>query len=380
MSTLNVNFYCRRSKANSKGLSPIEMTIIIDGQRCNITLPRKEEPSLFQKLVSQKKDSELKQYLSSIRSKVNHIVTDMTLHDIPLTADSIKKYYGDGGVKLYSIEQLFQDYFSILEKRVGINLTAKTFRKYVLARDKFYTVIRKDKPVQSITNAVVMNYIATLNKQFDPVTSVGYIQKIKTVVMFGIANSRIATNPFFDVHIDKPAKDIKFLTEQEIEKIKSKEIDNQSLAKVRDVFIFQVNSGLSFCDMASLTREDYKQNGEGQYYIHKRRMKTSVYFTSVIFPDGVEILQRYDFVLPIISNQKYNLYLKDIKNLCDIHKPIHSHIARHTYATMCLNHGIRLEVVAKLLGHSSTKITTHYAKLIESTILSEVEEAFNSAK
>ena len=71
-----------------------------------------------------------------------------------------------------------------------------------------------------------------------------------------------------------------------------------------------------------------------------------------------------------------NVYLKAIRDLCGIDKPIFSHVARHTYATRCLNRGIRLEVVAKLLGHSTTRITQHYAKLLEKSILAEVEEAF----
>ena len=79
----------------------------------------------------------------------------------------------------------------------------------------------------------------------------------------------------------------------------------------------------------------------------------------------------------MISNQKMNLYLKTIQNLIGLQKPLYTHIARHTYATRCLNKGIRLEVVAKMLGHSTTKLTQHYAKLIQSSILAEVQEAFD---
>ena len=117
----------------------------------------------------------------------------------------------------------------------------------------------------------------------------------------------------------------------------------------------------------------------GQIYIHKKTAKTGVYLTSVVLPDGVEILKRYDFQLPKISNQKYNAALKFIKSICQIEKPLHTHIARHSYATRCLNLGIRLEVVAKLLGHSSTRLTQHYAKLLEKNIIQEVQDAFNSS-
>ena len=131
--------------------------------------------------------------------------------------------------------------------------------------------------------------------------------------------------------------------------------------------------------MAALEPGDYQYNDKGQIYIHKRRAKTGVYFTSVVLPDGIDILKKYDFKLPKISNQKYNASLKFIKEICKIEKPLHTHIARHSYATRCINMGIRLEVVAKLLGHSSTRLTQHYAKLLEKNIINEVQEAFDNS-
>ena len=88
------------------------------------------------------------------------------------------------------------------------------------------------------------------------------------------------------------------------------------------------------------------------------------------------VLKKYNFRLPLIGNHKLNVYLKTIRDICGIDKPIFSHVARHTYATRCLNRGIRLEVVARLLGHKTTKLTTHYAKLLEKNIIDEVGSAF----
>ena len=123
--------------------------------------------------------------------------------------------------------------------------------------------------------------------------------------------------------------------------------------------------------------EDIRQIKDGQYYIRDRRNKTGVYYTAVILEDGVRILKKYGNKLPMITNHKANAYLKTIRDICGIEKPIFSHVARHTYATRCLNRGIRLEVVARMLGHSTPKITHHYAKLLGKNILSEVSEAFD---
>ncbi|MBQ0080598.1 MAG: integrase catalytic domain-containing protein [Alistipes sp.] len=167
-----------------------------------------------------------------------------------------------------------------------------------------------------------------------------------------------------------------FLTTEEIEKIRDTDFKNESINRIRDLFIFQASSGLSYCDMFTLVPEDFQMNQDGHMYIHKRRAKTNIFFTSVILPDGEDIVEKYDFKLPVISNNKYNAYLKFIKDICEIDKPLHTHIARHTYATRCINAGIRLEVVQKLMGHTTTRQCLHYAKLVEKNIVDEVQDAF----
>ena len=283
---------------------------------------------------------------------------------LPLTADALKAYFKTGGYVVYTIEDLFNDYMHILSKRVGKDLTQKTFRKYEIARDKFYQIISPTEPVSAITKAVIMDYQASMNRYLDYVTTNGYCQRVKTIVQFWIDNGKE-----FARH-----KEI-----EEVEKIRTTDFHNESLNRVRDLFVFQAASGLSYTDMAKLVPTDFQVTEDGQYYIHDKRNKTGVFYTAVILEQGVEILKKYHFKLPIIGNHKLNVYLKAIRDLCGIDKPIFSHVARHTYATRCLNRGIRLEVVAKLLGHSTTRITQHYAKLLKDNILNEVKDAFEKS-
>ena len=377
--TFDISFYCRESKTNRQGLAPVEMSIIINGERCIVTLPRKEVPSEFKRACSSKRDNDIKQYLQAVRAKIGEIQTEMLEKDIPLTASMLRDYFRTGGIQHYSIEDLFDDYYAILQKRIGVDLTQKTYRKYELARDRLYQMVDRSKPLTFLTNALMKDYMVTLNQEYDYVTAQSYCQKIKTVCMFAAANGKMSIDPFFDMHLRKGEKNVQYLSEDEVITIRDSQLHNASLNRVKDLFIFQVNSGLSYCDMAILVPEDYQVTEQGLYYIHKQRMKTHTFFTAVVFPDGVDILRRYGFVLPILSNQKYNAYLKQIADLCNITKPLHTHVARHTYATLCLNRGVRVEVVAKLLGHSTTKVTAHYAKFIQSTVISEVNEAFSLA-
>ena len=374
--TANVSFYCRESKKNKDGVAPIEMSLIINGKRCFVQLPRKEVPTDFRRAVNSKRGNDTKDYLDAVRRRVNEIETDLIREGLSLTADILKSYFRSGGYRVYTVKDLFDDYLSILIKRVGKDLTAKTYRKYEIARDKFYQIISPSEPATAITRAVILDYQATLNCTLDYVTTNGYCQKIKTVVQFGIDNNRIKINPFSNIHLRKGEKSVQFLNEEEVAIIRDYDFHNESLNKVRDLFVFQAASGLSYSDMAKIVPEDIKQTTDGQYYIRDKRNKTGVYYTAVILEDGVRILKKYNNKLPIITNHKVNVYLKTIRDICGIEKPIFSHVARHTYATRCLNRGIRLEVVSKLLGHSSTRITQHYAKLLQKNIVSEVQEAF----
>ena len=378
--TVNVSFYCRESKKNKDGLAPIELSLIINGKRCFIQLPRKEAPDTFKRDLNCKKDNDLKDYLRSVRNRLNVIETTFLRDGQALTTAALRDFFKTGGYVPYTVGDLFDDYWTILEKRVGVDLTPKTFRKYVLARDKFYKILPPSEPVNAITKAVILDFQASLNRYYDYVTTNGYLQKLKTITQFAIDNGRISINPFSGVRLRRGEKNVQFLTEEEVAKIRTTSFHNESLNRVRDLFVFQAASGLSYCDMAKLTPEDFQRAPNGQYYIHDTRNKTGIYFTSVILEDGVDILRKYNFRLPLISNQKVNTYLKTIRDLCGIDKPIFSHVARHTYATRCLNRGIRLEVVAKLLGHSTTKLTQHYAKLLDKSILAEVDEAFAKLK
>ena len=372
----NVSFYCRESKKNKDGTAPIEISLVINGKRCYVQLPRKEAPATFKREINSKKDNDLKDYLRSVRVRLNEIETAFLRDGQALTAESLRDYFKTGGYVIYTVGELFDDFMRILAKRVNVDLKPKTYRKYEIARDKFYKILPPTEPVTSITHAVIMDYQASMNQYLDYVTTNGYCQRVKTVVQFGIDNGRLKVNPFSGIKLRKGEKSVQFLTEEEVDKIRTTDFRNESLNRIRDLFVFQAASGLSYTDMAKLKPEDVQRAPNGQYYIHDKRNKTGVYYTAVILEQGVEILKKYNFQLPILSNHKMNVYLKTIRDLCGIDKPIFSHVARHTYATRCLNRGIRLEVVAKLLGHSTTRITQHYAKLLDKSILAEVEEAF----
>lgn len=166
-------------------------------------------------------------------------------------------------------------------------------------------------------------------------------------------------------------KDPVFLTEDELHKIEKWEPATERLERVRDVFVFQCYTGLAYVDLAKFSKDDIS-NHNGHEIIRSNRQKTDQAFVSILLPKAKGILIKYNYDLPVISNAKYNDYLKLVGDGAGITKVITTHVARHTYATYLINNGISIMTVSKALGHSNTKMSERYAKLLANTVIDEL--------
>ena len=364
------SFICRKSKANKQGLAPIELSIIINKERTYIALPMKTDPLKFTKMMNSKKNNEVQQYTSTVRTKLNKCINDMMVGDVAITAKSLKEFFQNGGTKSYTLFKVADEFLEYYTKK-SVDCTSEVIRKYRLAIDKFKKFIG-DVELRTITPQHIEEFKVELLQEYklEQTTANYVIARCKTMITYAFNKGYISVNPMAFITISKKQKDVEFLTNDEVERIASKDFNNERLNKVRDLFLFQCETALAFADMVQISFLDIK-NEEGMYYVKKKRQKTGIEFFTVLSPLAMDILKRYNFNLDIISNQKANAYLKEIADLCRIDKPLHTHIARHTAATRLLNNGHRLEVVAKILGHTNTKQTQHYAKLIDKTVLNE---------
>lgn len=167
----------------------------------------------------------------------------------------------------------------------------------------------------------------------------------------------------------------RYVTDVELRMIETARMRNGSTARARDLFLFQCYSGLSYADLCefdfSKAREDH-----GTFLYSGRRKKTGEPFYFVILPKALAILKKYGYKLPIISNEGLNQNLKKVAEDAGIDKPLATHWARRTAAMIFVNHGVRIEVVAKILGHSNT-ITTQrfYADITGDTVMNEIRRA-----
>lgn len=365
---INYSFYCRQNKANKQGLSPIEVVFVINKERTTLSLDMRANPKTFAKDIN--KRTPIADYVATMRTKINTAIAEMISADMNITPTSLKEYIKQGK-KVYIIKDMVNDYMDIINKRYNTNeMSFVTYSKYRRLCKHIINFFGEDTAVNSVNVGDIESYHAYLKTQFEPSTASSLLTLTKSFFLFAFNNGKIKVNPFATVKIKKVVKEVEYLTQEELDTIQAKTFVSDRLNQVRDVFIFACNTGLAFIDMSQLSEDDIQQH-DGVYYVKKGRQKTSVTFTTVLNDTAMTILTKYDYKLPILSNQKYNAYLKEIADICGISKPLHSHIARHTFATIALNKGYNIEIVAKMLGHTNTKQTQHYAKLLDTTVINE---------
>ena len=206
-----------------------------------------------------------------------------------------------------------------------------------------------------------------------------YHRFLNSFIIDAVDEGLIKRNPYKHVQIEKDKSSGglgKYLEPGEFRRIERLKLPTKSLEQVRDVFVFQTYTCLSYTDLAAFDASLLREVNGRQVYV-ARRGKTKQQFVFLLLEPARRLLEKYNHRLPVISNVKYNQYLKALAQFAGIEKPLSSHWARHTGATLLLNQEVNMEVVAKVLGHSSTKITREvYAKMLDETVvdaLSRVE-------
>jgi site-specific recombinase XerD len=202
-----------------------------------------------------------------------------------------------------------------------------------------------------------------------------YHRFLNSFIMDAIEAGYLRRNPYKWVNIERGRHTNgigKYLTPEEFRILKHKDMPTKKLERVRDTFVFQTYTCFSYTDLRAFDAKLVQEVNGMKVYIGSRN-KTSKPFTIPILSPAWDILNKYEGKLPIISNVKYNEYLKLVAQASGIDKPVSSHWARHTGATLLLNEGVSMNIVSKICGHSSIKITEQiYAKLLDETVVNAV--------
>jgi len=195
-----------------------------------------------------------------------------------------------------------------------------------------------------------------------------YHKRTKPYVRLAYERGIIEKEPYSMCHFPRgKCKERRPLSERELKLIREAELPDKE-AKVRDLFIFAAYTGLAFCDVMDFKFKTMTEQSGDMYFIDGSRLKTGTNFFTPILPPAMEVLQRYNYQLPKISNQKANDYLHLIETRLGINKSITFHVARHSFATLSLSHDVPIEKVARMLGHTDIKTTQIYAKILKTTV------------
>lgn len=315
--------------------------------------------------------------IDNCKKKISEALTMQSVIDMPTTTQ----------MKVDRSDASFLDWMRYRIQEARIAEGTRRHHKTVLSNLEEFGKIRRfedvtpdkirqwKKFIESRTVTKMIDGVETI-VPIETVTVYGYWKRLKHWITIAQEERLVPINAMLGVKFDRgESKEREFLTEEEIERWKKVELTNVHLCQARDRFIVQMGTGLAYVD---LMKADFSQRMEidGQMVITKRREKSKKQYFTVILPDAQRVLERWEWKVPRISNQKYNKYLQEVASACGIEKNVTSHIARHTYATWCLSHGIPLEVVRDTLGHTSIKTTEIYAKMINKKVV----DAFKNLK
>ncbi|MFR9542633.1 MAG: site-specific integrase [Rikenellaceae bacterium] len=391
--TFSVLFMIKRSKALKNGNYPIVVRVSVRGQVAEISIQRNIAPSMWNQVkgCSKGRDHDslaLNNYIASVRSKLIDIHTELVRQNEIITANRIKDLYNNVGRQdeAKGLCEIYQEHNERCRSLIGIDFAESTVLKFDSSlkslRDFIWVKYRKKEYRLQDLDVDFMRdfdfYLKTVRKcQHN--SAIKHLKNLKKIVRQAVNSNLLERNPFLGYTIIQEDVDREFLDEDELARIIEKDFVCERVRQVRDVFVFCCFTGMAYADVNELAQEHIFTDGQGALWIKKRRKKTKVLFNVPILPPAKAIIDRYSnapecvakgVLLPVISNQKMNVYLKEIADVCGIEKLLTTHVARHTCATtVMLAHNVRIENVAKILGHKNIKMTQHYAKVLDKSIM-----------
>ncbi len=394
-STFSVLFIIRKSKLLKNGEAPISMRITVNGQIAEIAIKRSVPVASWNqaKECSNAKDHvarELNHYLETVRARIYQIQRQLEIDGKSITANGIRDSYFGRNVENKTLVDVYKEHNQKCHALVGIDFTLSTAQKFDTSLLRLREYIRHqygkdDILLTDVDGQFIRNfdfYLKTEHK-CQQNSAIKHLKNLKKVIRIAIGNDWIKKDPFIGIQFKHEETHIEFLSKEELETVMNKEFAVSRLELVRDIFVFCCFTGLAFIDVKELKPEHLTSDNSGTIWIRKPRQKTGNMCNIPVLAVARNILNKYadhpecvnkSVLLPVISNQNMNAYLKEIADLCGIKKSLSTHVARYTCATVVmLANNVSIENVAKILGHSNTKMTQHYAKVLDSSILRDMD-------
>ena len=390
--TLSVLFI-KKAKLLKNGEAPICMRITVNKRVAEVMIKRSIPIDLWnqKKECSKGKDrvaAELNHYINTVRAKVLQIHRELEIDNKPITADIIKDcFYGRDKVQR-SLLEVYAEHNEKCRALIGKEYTESTVTKFDTSINRLKEYIRSNYHRDDIMLAELdgqfirdFDFWLKTDKHCQNNSALKHLKNLKKVIRIALANDWIKKDPFYGIHFKQDEVNVEFLSREELDILMNKEFTIKRLEQVRDV-VFCCFTALAFVDVQQLSREHLIKDNNGALWIRKARQKTNQMCNVPVLSIPQRILRKYEdnaecikkgVLLPVISNQRMNAYLKEIADVCGIAKRLTTHVARHTAATVVfLANDVSMENVSKILGHSNIRMTQHYAKVLDSSIMRDM--------
>jgi site-specific recombinase XerD len=394
--SLGILFFLKKNQLLKNGDTPVSMRITVNGQREEVRTKKSISPNLWSQAKEysrgkDKKSRDLNEYIESAKIRIPQLFNEMEHAGKVITAEIlIRRFFGKDSENRKTLLGVFKEHNEKCRQLIGIDYEDITVRRYECSARYLGELIREkyeqdDLLLKEVNGEFVRSFefFMKVNKHCQQNTVIRYMKCFKKVINLAIANEWMSHNPFAGIKFHEVTVNKEFLTMDEINVIAAKNFHLPRLENVRDIFLFCCFTGLAFIDVYNLRKEHIVKDNSGNWWIRKTREKTNNMCNIPLLNFPKQILEKYanhphciekGVVLPVMCNQKMNSYLKKIADFCGIKKNMTTHTARHTAASVIfLANQVSMENVAKMLGHSSTRMTQHYAKVLDSSIMRDME-------
>ena len=393
--SVSILFYIKRAKVNNLGVCPIYTRVTVNAKRFEFSTNKSINPDKWSSEGSKVKGTNeeartINSHLDYLKNQILQAEKKLIKKDISVSSENLKnELFGLTETKRMLVP-IFQDHNNKIKELVGKEYAPGTLERYTTSLKHTIEFMQwkyniSDIDITKIDHAFITDYEFWLRSVRNCAnnTAVKYLKNFNKIIKLCLANDWLDKNPFANYKSKVKEVERVYLTEDEIQSIIEKDFKTERLSLVRDIFLFSCFTGLAYIDVKNLTKSHISYGIDGEKWIFTHRQKTESASKIPILPVTQMIIDKYenhpqchneDKLLPILSNQKMNAYLKEIAAICEIEKELTFHIARHTFATtVTLTNGVPIESVSKMLGHKNLRTTQHYAKVLDRKVSEDMK-------
>lgn len=390
----SVRFFIKRTKLNSKGLTPVNVQLKLDRQSLSFASGINIDPALWnsqaQKAIGRTKAvRDINRSLMSIHVDLENLYYKLAARKEIITVIRIRDIFlgKDGLEEEYLLMDLFDKLIGQKQSLAKNNaITMPSADSYLCTRKKIVDFLKsayhtKDINLKKINHDFVSGFEVYLLSEGNCShnTMIRHMRRLKQVTTNAYRNRYIDRDPFSETVLSVKKPQTQVLTEKELQRIIMHGFENRVLDKVRDMFLFCSFTGLSYADFKRLKYSDITDN-----IIITDRTKTKNPCFIPLLPIPLALIEKYrnktEYIFPVPTNKQLNDRLKPIGKACGIRKTLTMHVARRTFATLMITKGMPIESIAKMLGHSDLKTTQIYARILDQKILDEIDQVKDKLK